>query len=113
MTPPDAPVPPSAVVDDSAGPSPTPTPSLPKYPRQTPAGYYGPRQHGPNAFALVSFVSGLGGGVPLSVTFACIALAKIRDTGQSGRGFAIAGLVLSALWLPAEILLAVRRISGR
>ncbi len=98
---------------DSSGPPPSAVPSaLPKFPRQTPAGYYGPKVYGPNGYAIAAFVAGLGGGVPLSVIFACVALSKIRDTGQSGRSFAIAGLVLSAIWLPLEILAFVHNNSG-
>ena len=84
----------------------TPPPAtggLPSYPRQTPPGHYGPRRYGPNGCAMWSFTIGLVGGIPISVILGVIALGKIRDTGQSGRGLAIAGLVLSALWLPIEI----------
>lgn len=43
--------------------------------------------------------AGLIGGVLLSVIFGCIALVKIRKAGQRGKGLAVAGLVLSAVWV--------------
>jgi hypothetical protein len=46
-------------------------------------------------------IFGAIGGVLLSVIFGCIALSKIRQTGQKGRGLAIAGLVLSGFWVLA------------
>ena len=79
-------------------------PPLPSYPRQTEDGYYGPRQSGPNAYALTAFVLSLAGGTLIAVILAVVALGKIRDTGQSGRWLAVAALVLSALWLPVEII---------
>lgn len=82
---------------------PSRTGSLPSYPRQTEPGHYGPRKYGPNGFAIVAFVVGLAGGSLLGIVLACVALGKIRDTGQSGKALAVAGLVLSVLWLPVEI----------
>ncbi len=63
----------------------------------------GPPSSGTNGFAVASFVLGLIGGVLLSVIFGIIALSQIRRRGQRGRGFAIAGLVLSGVWVVVVI----------
>jgi hypothetical protein len=47
------------------------------------------------------------GGVILSVIFGHIALNRIKRLGQQGRGFAIAGLVLSGIWVLFIILIVV------
>ncbi|NHA69894.1 DUF4190 domain-containing protein [Phycicoccus flavus] len=59
----------------------------------------GPQHGGTNGFAIASLVLGLLGVILLSVVFGIVALQQIRRRGQDGRGLAIAGLVLSALWL--------------
>jgi hypothetical protein len=53
---------------------------------------------GTNGFAIASLILGLLGVVLLSVIFGIIALVQTKRRGQSGRGMAIAGLVLSGLW---------------
>jgi Domain of unknown function (DUF4190)/Septum formation len=82
-------------------------------PGQYPPGPYGPDQYGPGPYApgmppqsgkmsgwaIASFVLGLIGGFLLSVIFGFIALSRIKRLGQRGRGLAIAGIVLSVLWL--------------
>ncbi|MEZ0093991.1 DUF4190 domain-containing protein [Streptacidiphilus sp. EB129] len=100
MPPQNAPIPPASTTQP---PVPA-TSGLPSYPRQTELGYYGARQYGPNGKALTAFILSLAGGGLISIVLAVIALGQIRDTGQSGRGLAIAALVLSVLWLPFEIL---------
>lgn len=57
-----------------------------------------PPSRGTNGFAIASLIFGVLGGVLLSVIFGIIALNQIKRRGQGGRGMAIAGLVLSALW---------------
>lgn len=54
---------------------------------------------GTNGFAIASFVLGLLGGVLLSVIFGIVALIKLRNRPQRGKGLAIAGLCLSGFWL--------------
>jgi hypothetical protein len=71
-----------------------PAPEAPR-PPQPPAP---PPQRKTSGFAIASFVFGLIGGVILSVVFGVIALRRISRRGLGGRGFAIAGLVLSGLW---------------
>lgn len=79
------------------------------YPRH-PAGYppappgyppvYLPRSApGTDGFAIASLILGIVGGFLLSVVFGFVALSRIKRTGQGGRGLAIAGLVLSGLWV--------------
>jgi Domain of unknown function (DUF4190)/Septum formation len=57
-----------------------------------------PPPAGTNGFAIAALIFGLIGGVLLSVIFGFVALSQIKKRGQGGRGMAIAGLVLSALW---------------
>ncbi|CAM4090270.1 DUF4190 domain-containing protein [Kibdelosporangium persicum] len=70
-----------------------------------PAGYYPPPPNLPppsgrtNGFAIASLVFGIIGGVLLAVIFGFVALSQIRKRGDKGRGMAIAGLVLSAVWV--------------
>ena len=52
----------------------------------------------PNRFAIAAFVLGAIGGTILSAVLAVVALRQIRDTGQRGKGLAIAGLAFSAIW---------------
>ncbi|MFC8733471.1 DUF4190 domain-containing protein [Luteimicrobium sp. NPDC057192] len=60
-----------------------------------------------NGLAIASFVLSLvwlyGVGTILAVVFGLVALRQIKRTGQRGRGFAIAGLVISV----ATVLVAV------
>jgi Domain of unknown function (DUF4190)/Septum formation len=65
---------------------------------------YSPKTSG---WAIASFVLGLLGVVILSVIFGFVALSRIKRLGQQGRGFAIAGLVLSGLWVLLIILLII------
>jgi len=57
-----------------------------------------PPQQRTNPFAITSMILGLVGGSILAVVFGHIALSQIRRTGDSGRGMAIAGLVLGYIW---------------
>jgi hypothetical protein len=66
----------------------------------------GRRAGGPgkaNGFAVASLILGLLGitviGAIAGAVLGILALGQIRRTGQRGRGLAIAGLALSALWL--------------
>jgi len=69
-----------------------PTPGVSSYTADRPA-------PGTNGFAIASFVLGLLSVVLLSVIFGIIALKKLRDRPQRGKGLAIAGLCLSGAWL--------------
>jgi hypothetical protein len=66
-----------------------------------PPGPYPPRPTGAtNWWAIVSLISGIVGGVLISVVCGIVGLRRAR-AGQGGCGMAIAGLVLSALWVVA------------
>lgn len=78
--------------------NPPPYPQFPP-PQQPVPAYPYPPQPGTNGFAIASLVFGLIGGCFLGIAFGIVALTKIKKTGQKGRGMAIAGLVLSALWI--------------
>jgi hypothetical protein len=60
-----------------------------------------------NGFAVASFVLGLLGSVPLSVIFGIVALNKLSQRPQRGKGLAIAGLCLSGAWIVAFATLLV------
>jgi hypothetical protein len=54
---------------------------------------------GTSGFAVASLIFGVLGGILFSVIFGIVALVRIRKTGQSGRGLAIAGLTLAGCWV--------------
>lgn len=58
-----------------------------------------PPRAGTNGFAIASFVLGLLGGFPLSVIFGIVALVQLRRRPRKGKGLAVAGLVLSGVWV--------------
>ena len=69
-----------------------------------------PPRAGTNGFAITSFILGIIGGTLLSLVFGIIALVQIRNRGRSGvrqggRGLAIAGMVLSVLWIVVVVAL--------
>jgi hypothetical protein len=83
-------------------------PSYPPPPPQPyaggpPPGYYAPPPPQTNWWAIVSLIFGVLGGVLISVICGIVGLNKAKQ-GRGGRGLAIAGLVLSGLWV---LLLAV------
>jgi hypothetical protein len=84
--------------------------ALPVAPPLTPGVHYYTADRpapGTNGFAIASFVLGLLGGVLLSVIFGSVALAKLHDRPQRGKGLAIAGLCLSGAWLVAVAVVLV------
>jgi len=66
---------------------------------------------GTSGFAIASFVLGMLGIFPLSgllgLLFGILSLADIRQTRQRGKGLAIAGVVLSSVWLAAWLAFVV------
>jgi Domain of unknown function (DUF4190)/Septum formation len=64
-------------------------------------GYGGNRPF--SAAAIVSLIFGILGGIPIAIGFGIAALVRIPRRGQRGKGLAIAGLVLSGLWLAGVI----------
>ena len=63
-----------------------------------------------SGWAIAAFVLGVLACVPLGVIFGIVALAKGRE--YRGRGLAIAGIVLSLLWIPAGAFLGMRLWQG-
>jgi Septum formation/Domain of unknown function (DUF4190) len=62
-------------------------------------GYRGSGTGQTSGWAVASFILGIFAVVPLSVIFGFVALQKIRRLGQRGKGLAIAGLILSLVWV--------------
>jgi hypothetical protein len=60
-----------------------------------------------SGWAVASLVLGIFALIPFSVAFGVIALRKIRQLGQGGRPLAIAGLVLSAVWVAIFVIVGV------
>lgn len=60
-----------------------------------------------SGWAIAALIFGIIGGVLLSVIFGIVALNKTKDGRQGGRGMAIAGLVLSGLWVIGGVVLVV------
>ncbi len=58
-----------------------------------------------NGFAIAAFVLSILGWVFLSIPFGLVALHQIKNRNESGRGLAIAGLVISLV--EAIVILAV------
>lgn len=84
-----------------------PPPADPGYPGYPPP----PPRQGTNGFAIAALVLGIIGGFVLSVIFGIIALSQIRRSGQSGRGLAIAGLVISGVWTLLVVAVIVAAIA--
>jgi hypothetical protein len=63
-----------------------------------PPGYYPPPPAPTNWWAIIAFIAGILGAVLISVICAIVGLNKAKQ-GQGGRGLAIAGLVISGLWV--------------
>lgn len=88
-----------------------PPPPAGGYGYPPPPGYAPPPMVGTNGFAVASLVCSLFGwvcmfiGAFLGIIFGFVALSQIRRTGQSGRGMAIAGIVIGAVVLVGGIAL--------
>lgn len=62
---------------------------------------------GTNGLAIAALIFGIIGGSLLGIIFGIIALRQIRRTGQNGRGLAIAGLILSGIWIVVVAIVVV------
>jgi hypothetical protein len=93
---PPGPYPPPYPPPQQPGPYPPQGPYYPPYP--PPPGPYPPQPTRTNWWAIVSLIFGILGGVLISIVCGIIGLRRAR-AGHGGRGMAIAGLVLSALWI--------------
>jgi hypothetical protein len=77
-----------------------------------PAPVYAPQDSRPQSgLAVTAFVLGLIAFVLPAVVCALVALRRIKRRNLRGRGFAIAGLVLSALWTVAIAAIVVLAVS--
>jgi hypothetical protein len=85
---------------------PRPQPYYPAPPYYPGPGAYPPPAPGTNWWAVISLIFGLIGGVLISVVCGIVGLNRARK-GQGGRGMAIAGLVLSGLWVLGIVALVV------
>ena len=74
--------------------------------------YPPPPTQGTNGFAIAALIFGIIGGALLGFIFGFIALSQTKRTGQNGRGMAIAGIVLSALWTLGFVLLIVVAVAS-
>jgi hypothetical protein len=63
-----------------------------------------------SGWAVASFILGIFAVVPLSVIFGFVGLQRIRRLGQRGKGLAIAGLILSLIWV--GVFVAVSALSN-
>jgi hypothetical protein len=66
-----------------------------------------------SGWAVASFILGLLSVFILGVIFGFIALSRIKRLGQRGRGLAIAGLVLSGVWIVIIILAVIGANVGK
>ena len=89
----------------------------PGYPPPPPGGYgYPPPQGvGTNGMAIASLVCSLFGwlcliGPILGLIFGFIALGQIKQTGQGGRGMAIAGIVIGGIAIAVITGLGILRL---
>ena len=110
------PVPPgwSLWIDDPVVPGsslPAAPNALLSYPSDSDVAYLQPKK-GTNGFAIASLILGIVGGVLLSVIFGLMALAKIRNRPQGGKGLAIAGLALSCAWVVGIVAVVAIHAAG-
>lgn len=107
---PDSPYPPYAppTQSDQPGPYPpyppyAPTPEYPPTSQSYPA-YPTPTQRETDGFAIAALVLAILAVVPVAVVLAIVALGRIKRSGDSGRGLAIASLIVSAVWFVLGLL---------
>jgi hypothetical protein len=70
-------------------------------------GYRGTGTGSTSGWAVASFILGIFAVVPLSVIFGFVGLQRIRRLGQRGKGLAIAGLILSLIWVVVFVAVSV------
>jgi hypothetical protein len=105
-TPPYGPVPPQFGAPPYGAPAGYPPPYAYGY------GYAPPQQGGTNGMAIAAMVCGICGFACLvpglvGIVLGIIALPQIKRSGQAGRGMAITGIVMGALWIVVFVLLIV------
>lgn len=80
-----------------ATPSPYDTPPQPPYGSPSPYPYAPPPAPGTDGLAIASLVTGILSLALIAIGLGIAALQRIKRTGRSGRGLAIAGIILGAL----------------
>jgi uncharacterized membrane protein len=86
---------------------------------EQPPNYPRPQSTGTNRMAIASLVCSLFGwlcliiGPILGLIFGFVALSQIRQTGQRGRGMAIAGIVIGAILVAFIICMGMLRAKAR
>jgi hypothetical protein len=110
-----SPPPPGPSYPPPPGPSYPPPPGgsyppPPGYP--PPGGGYAPAAAGTNSMAIASLVSSLLGwicgiGPILGIIFGILALGKIKETGEGGRGLAIAGIAIGGVLIAFGIVFGI------
>lgn len=75
---------------------------------QPPYGYQPARQAGTNGFAIAALVCAFVCS-PLGIIFGFVARSQIRRTGQGGDGLALAGIILSIVFLILGIAVTLGR----
>jgi hypothetical protein len=75
---------------------------------QPPYGYPPSRQAGTNGFAIAALVCAFVCS-PLGIVFGFVARGQIRRTGQGGDGLALAGIILSVVFLVLGIVVTLGR----
>jgi hypothetical protein len=88
-----------------------PPPPGPGYP-PPPLGGYPPAAAGTNSMAIASLVCSLLGwlcgiGPILGIVFGILALGKIKETGEGGRGLAIAGIAIGGVLVAFGIVFGI------
>lgn len=63
--------------------------------------------------SIAAFVVSIFAVVPVSVPLAFVGLSQIRRTGQNGRGFALAALAVSTIWVVFFTVLIALAVIGR
>lgn len=74
-----------------------------------PGDYRAPGARTTSGWAIASLVTGALGFAVLGVIFGIIALQKVGDYGQKGRGMAIVGIILSGVWVAVAVVVVVAR----
>ena len=113
VTQPPAEPPPNPFAPPSAPPPPawTPAPQPQPYVWQQPSYPYPPQQAPGSGLAIGAFVTSFLC-FPVAVVLAIVALVQAKQGRAGGRGFAIAALVLSGVWVAGLVAFVVAGLSG-
>ena len=90
----------------------------PPPPGQGGYGYSAPAPTGTNGLAIASLVCSVigllcGVGSIVGVILGIVALGQIKKSGQQGRGLAIAGIAVGAVFLVIGVIVGISMVSGQ